>query len=76
MSTGFLRHVVGETEGRAAITFTYVREHGKLFPAGLSVVSVHQPRRKTSKEHHERLVVRSVRAVLLGETKWAANFAV
>ena len=31
-STGFLRHVVGETEQRGAITFTYVCEHWKLFP--------------------------------------------
>ena len=31
-STDFLRHVMGETEGRGAITFIYVCEHCKMFP--------------------------------------------
>ena len=31
--TDFLRHVVGETEARGAITFPYACEHGNLVPA-------------------------------------------
>ena len=32
LSTKFLRHVIGETEERGAITLSYVCEHCKLFP--------------------------------------------
>ena len=31
-STDFFRHVVGETEEKRAITFSYVCEQWKLFP--------------------------------------------
>ena len=60
-STDFSRHVAGGTEGREAITFTYVCEHSMLFRVEdfLWVSTNHEERRKRN-SMSEWLVVWSV----------------
>ena len=77
-STDFLRHAVGETEERGAVTLTLVCEHCELFPVDDFLCWVYTNRGERLKQtQYEWLAVWSMRAtVRVEETEQAASIAV